>query len=91
MNVEITGIYKNGFGKEFKDKATGNTVQGDFIVQVEQEKQLANGQVQFESYDIPVNREQEKFFQGKKRGDTVKVLCNIYGENFAQIKIGKAK
>ena len=91
MNVEITGIYKNGFSKEFKDKATGLPVQGDFIVQLEQEKKLPNGQIQFESYDIPVDREQEKFYQGKKRGDTVKVLCNVYGENFAQIKIGKAK
>ena len=91
MNVEITGIYKNGFGKEFKDKVTGLPVQGDFVVQVEQEKKLPNGQVQFESYDIPVEREQEKLYQGKKRGDTVKVLCNVYGENFAQIKIGKAK
>jgi len=91
MNVEITGTYKNGFGKEFKDKATGLPVQGDFVVQIEQQKQLPNGQVQFESYDIPVDREQEKFFLNKKRGDTVKVLCNVYGENFAQIKIGKAK
>lgn len=91
MNVEITGTYKNGFGKEFKDKATGLSVQGDFIVQVEQEKQLPNGQKQFESYDIPVNRELEKLYLDKKRGDTVKVLCNVYGENFAQIKIGKAK
>jgi len=91
MNVEITGIYKNGFGKEFKDKTTGLPVQGDFVVQIEQEKKLANGQIQFESYDIPVDREHEKLYQGKKRGDTVKVLCNVYGENFAQIKIGKAK
>ena len=65
MNIEITGIYKNGFGKEFKDKATGLPVQGDFIVQLEQEKKLPNGQIQFESYDITVEREQEKFYQGK--------------------------
>lgn len=91
MNVEITGIYKNGFEKEFKDKATGLPIQGDFVVQIEQEVQLQDNQVRFDSYDIPVAREQEKFYQSKKRGDTVKVLCNVYGENFAQIKIGKAK
>lgn len=91
MNVEISGLYLNGFGKEYKDKSTGQPVQGDFIVQIQQQKKLPNGSLQMEYYDIPIEREQEKFFENKKVGDTVKVLCNVYGENFAQIKIGKAK
>ena len=33
----------------------------------------------------------EKHFVDKKMGDSVKVPCNVYGENFAQLKIGKAK
>jgi hypothetical protein len=91
MNVEITGFYKAHHIKEFKDKATGLPVQGDLVVQIEQEVSLPNNQIKFESYDVPLERENEKVFQGKKRGDVVKLLCNVYGENFAQIKIGKAK
>lgn len=91
MNVEITGMYLNGFGKEYKDKASGELVQGDYVVQIQQQKKLPNGSMQMEYYDIPVDRAFEKQFADKKIGDTVKVLCNIYGENFAQIKIGKAK
>jgi len=91
MNVEITGFYKGHYVKEFKDKATGLPVQGDLVVQIEQEIQLPNNQIKFESYDVPLDKEHKKSFQGKKRGDIVKLLCNVYGENFAQIKIGKAK
>jgi len=91
MNVEISGSFLNGFGKEYKDKKSGELVQGDFIVQMQQQKKLPNGSMQMEYLDIPVEREHEKLFENKKVGDTVKVLCNVYGENFAQIKIGKAK
>ncbi|MBU0721495.1 hypothetical protein KJ877_09140 [bacterium] len=91
MNVEISGMFLNGFGKEFKDKTSGESVQGDYVVQIQQKKILPNGAVQMEYYDIPVDRSLEKQYADKKVGDTVKVLCNVYGENFAQIKIGKAK
>ncbi len=64
---------------------------GDYIVQIQQKKELTNGSVQLEYYDIPVDRELEKHYQTKKTGDSVKVPCNVYGENFAQLKIGKAK
>ena len=91
MNVEITGTYLNGFPKEYKDKKTGELVQGDFIVQIQQQKKLPNGAIQMEYYDILIDKEEAKFYHSKKVGDSVKVLCNVYGENFAQIKIGKAK
>lgn len=91
MNVEITGMYLNGFPKEYKDKTSGELVQGDYVVQIQQEKILPSGAKQMEYYDIPVDRVLEKQYADKKVGDTVKVLCNVYGENFAQIKIGKAK
>lgn len=92
MNVEISGFYLNGFTKpDYKNKETGEIVEGDFIIQLQQKKELPNGQTQFESYDIPIDRSMAKSFQDKKMGDVVKVLCNVYGENFAQLKFGKAK
>jgi len=92
MNVEITGTYLNGYPKpEYKDKTTGEVKQGDYVVQIQQKKVLSNSSVQIEHYDIPVDRAFEKQFSDKKLGESVKVLCNVYGENFAQIKIGKAK
>ena len=92
MNVEITGAYLNGYPKpEYKDKTTGEVKQGDYVVQIQQTKNLSNGSKQIEHYDIPVDRSLEKQFTDKKLGENVKVLCNVYGENFAQIKIGKAK
>ena len=92
MNVEIAGTYLNGYAKtDYKNKETGEIRQGDFVVQVQQSKTLSNGAVQNEYFDIPVDRELEKQYATKKIGDAVKVPCNVYGENFAQIKIGKAK
>ncbi|MBE0499367.1 MAG: hypothetical protein IBX43_09040 [Campylobacterales bacterium] len=92
MNAEISGIYLNGYPKpDYKSKETGEVIQGDFIVQIQQKKELSNGSIQIESYDIPIDRALEKQFQDKKLGDVVKVPCNVYGENFAQIKVGKAK
>ena len=92
MNVIIEGMYLNGYAKpEYKDKATGEVYQGDFVVQIQQQKVLANGSVQMEYFDIPIDRSLEQKFAYKKVGDTVNVACNVYGENFAQIKIGKAK
>ena len=92
MNVEMSGTFKNGFPKpDYKNKETGEIIQGDYVVQVEQRKELSNGSIQIESYDIPVERVLEKQYQDKKLGDIVKVPCNVYGENFAQIKVGKAK
>ena len=95
MNTEITGYYKSSYIKERKDRNTGETVQGDLIVQIEQEIHLENNQIKFESYDIPVDSEHVKLYQSKKRGDIIKVPCNIYAQavnaNFATLGIGKAK
>ena len=92
MNVEITGLYLNGYMKaDYKNKETGEVISGDYIVQIQQKKELPNGSIQLEYYDIPVDREMEKHYQSKKVGDIVKVPCNVYGEHFAQLKIGKAK
>lgn len=92
MNVELTGIYLNGFPKaEYKSKEMGEVIQGDYVVQIQQSKQLSNGSLQLEYYDIPVERTMEKQYVDKKVGDIIKVPCNVYGENFAQIKVGKAK
>lgn len=92
MNVIIEGMYLNGYAKpEYKDKQTGEVTSGDYVVQIQQKKGLSNGSVQLEYYDIPVDRALEKQYADKNVGDSVKVLCNVYGENFAQIKVGKAK
>lgn len=92
MNVTIEGIYLNGYAKpDYKDKQTGEVSQGDFIVQIQQKKELSNGSVQMEYFDIPVDRALEKQYATNQTGDVVSVLCNVYGENFAQLKIGKAK
>lgn len=92
MNVTIEGIYLNGYAKpDYKDKNTGDVSQGDFIVQIQQKKELSNGSVQMEYFDIPVDRALEREYATNQTGDTVSVLCNVYGENFAQLKIGKAK
>jgi len=92
MNVEISGAYQNGYAKpDFKDKETGEIRQGDYVVQIQQKKELSNGAVQLENLDIPIDRTLEKSYNDIKYGDTVKVPCNVYGENFAQIKVSKAK
>jgi len=92
MNVEISGMYLNGYAKpDYKDKETGEVKIGDYIVQIQQTKALSNGAIQNEYFDIPLDRELEKQFSTAKMGDTVKVPCNVYGENFAQLKVGKAK
>lgn len=92
MNVEISGTYLNGYAKaDYKNRDTGEVMQGDYCVQIQQSKTLSNGAIQNEYYDVPIARELEKHYQGKKVGETVKVPCNVYGENFAQIKIGRAK
>lgn len=92
MNVDISGAYLNSYAKaDYKNKDTGEVSQGDFVVQIQQSKTLSNGAIQNEYYDVPIARELEKNYQSKKVGETVKVPCNVYGENFAQIKIGKAK
>lgn len=92
MNVTIEGIYLNGYAKpDYKDKNSGEVSQGDFIVQIQQKKELSNGSVQMEYFDIPVDRALEKQYATNQTGNVVSVLCNVYGENFAQLKIGKAK
>lgn len=92
MNVEITGTHLNGyFNPDRKNKTTGEVVQGDFIVQMEQKKLLEDGSVQLDHFDIPVDRAMAKSYQDKKPGDLVKVPCNVYGENFAELKFSKAK
>lgn len=92
MNVKIEGIFINGFLKpDYKDKTTGEVILGDYVLQMQQKKGLSNGACQMEYYDIPIDRTLENLYSDKKLGDIVEVLCNVYGENFAQIKIGKAK
>lgn len=92
MNVIIEGIFLNGYAKpEYKNKETGEIHQGDYVVQIQQQKELPNGATAFEYFDVPVERDMEKHYSEKKAGESVKVLCNVYGENFAQIKVGKAK
>ena len=92
MNVVIELVKTNGFLKpDYKDKATGEVTLGDYVIQGSQIKTLQNGSTQLENLDIPVERSMEKVYADKKVGELVKVPCNVYGENFAQIKIGKAK
>ncbi|MDD2905097.1 MAG: hypothetical protein PHH41_11330 [Sulfurimonas sp.] len=90
MNVIIEGYHLNGFVKERTDKKTGQII-AEYVEQIQQRKELPNGQIQVESFDIPLDISMQKQFAEKKLGDKVSVPCNVYGENFAQIKIGKAK
>lgn len=92
MNVIIEMNKTNGFFKpDYKDKITGEVTLGDYVVQGNQVRTLSNGSTQLENLDIPVDRSMEKVYADKKVGELVKVNCNVYGENFAQIKVGKAK
>lgn len=92
MNAVIELIFSNGFFKpDYKNKETGVVVEGDFVIQGQQKHELSNGEVKFINIDVPVDRNMAKNYADKKYGDIVKVPCSIYGENFAQIKIGKAK
>lgn len=92
MNVTIELFYTNGFYKpDYTDKQSGEVTQGDFVVQGQQKHELSNGEVKFINIDIPVDRSLAKNYADKKMGDLVKVPCNVYGENFTQVKIGKAK
>ncbi|MEA2091296.1 MAG: hypothetical protein U9O83_02895 [Campylobacterota bacterium] len=92
MNVIAEVTYTNGYFKpDYKDKTTGEITLGDYVVQGQQKRELSNGSIQLENLDIPVDRSMSKMFEDKKVGDLLKVPCNVYGENFAQIKIGKAK
>jgi hypothetical protein len=94
MNVEITAIHKNLIVKEKKDKFTGE-ISKELLLQVEQKKELPDGQFQFESYDIPVDIALHKQYAEKKYGDIIKVPCNIYAKaisaEFATLGISKAK
>lgn len=94
MNVEITAIHKNLIVKEKKDKYTGEIVK-ELLLQVEQKKELPDGQFQFESYDIPVDIALHKQYADKKYGDVIKIPCNIYAKaisaEFATLGISKAK
>lgn len=92
MNVIIEIVKTHGFLKpDYKDKSTGEITLGDYVIQGNQIRTLSNGSTQLENLDIPVDRSMEKHYADKKVGELVKVNCNVYGENFAQIKIGKAK
>lgn len=56
MNVIIEGMYLNGYAKpDYKDKNSGEVTLGDFVVQIQQKKELTNGSMQLEYYDIPVS------------------------------------
>jgi hypothetical protein len=94
MNAEITALYKNSLVKVRKDKDTGEIVK-ELLVQVEQKVGLPDGQVRFDSYDVPVDISMEKEYADKKYGDTIKVPCNIYAKavnaDYATLGISKAK
>ena len=90
MNVIIEGKYKNLFSKDYKDKKTGE-INTNYTVQLEQQESLEDGQIKFVSLDIPIDTKIVPNYKDKKHGDIVKIPCNVYGENFASIKIGKYK
>ena len=94
MNAEITAIHKNLIVKEKKDKFTGELIK-ELLLQVEQKKELTDGQFKFESYDIPVDISLHKNYADKKAGDIIKVPCNVYAKainaDFAILGISKAK
>ena len=92
MNVEISGEFLNGYFKpDSKDKETGEIKLGDYVVQIQQEIQLANGDLKFEHLTIPVDRSLADEYKQYSKGDKVRVPCNVYGENYAKINISKAK
>jgi len=94
MNVEMTAYFKNCIIKEKVDKASGE-IKKELLVQVEQKINLQDGQIKYESYDIPVDIALHKQFADKKMGDLVKVPCNIYAKaisaDYATLGISKAK
>ena len=90
MNVIIEGKLKNLFSREYKDKKTGEVTK-NFIVQMEQTENFEDGQIKYLNFDIPIDNNIQPNYKDKKHGDLVKVPCNIYGENYANIKISKFK
>lgn len=90
MNVTIEGIFQNGYFQERKNKKTGE-VNRDYIVQIQQKESLNDGSVKLIPLNIPVEETFSKSYTDKKYGDTVKIPCNVYGDNFADIKISKMK
>ena len=90
MNVIIEGIHLNGFIKERTDKKTGQIIK-EYVEQIQQQKVLPSGEIKMEYFDVPLDISMHKQFADKKVGDKVSVPCSVYGENFAQIKIGKVK
>ena len=90
MNVIIEGKLKNLFSKEYKDKKTGEVTK-NFILQVEQTEKKDNDEVEFKYLNIPIDTNIVPNYKDKKNGDIIKIPCNVYGDNFAEIKISKYK
>lgn len=90
MNVTVEGIFQNGYFQERKNKKTGEVTR-DFIVQIQQKESLNDGSIKLIPLNVPVDESLSKNYIDKKYGDTVKIPCNVYGENFAEIKISKMK
>lgn len=74
--------------KKEKTKKTGEVTR-DYIIQIQQKESLNDGGIKLIPLNVPVDESLSKNYNDKKYGDTVKIPCNVYGENFAEIKISK--
>ncbi len=94
MNAEITLLFKNKIIKEKKNRETGELEQ-ELLIQGEQKINLPDGQIRFDSFDVPLNMSMDKHYTDKKYGDVIKVPCSIYAkavnEKYATLGIGKVK
>ncbi|MFW3441803.1 hypothetical protein ACN9J6_09745 [Aliarcobacter butzleri] len=90
MNVSIDGIFQNGYFQERKNKKTGE-ISRDYILQIQQTETLEDGSMKLIPLNIPLDEEFAKNYLDKKYGDKVRATCNVYGDNFAEIKISKMK
>jgi hypothetical protein len=78
MKVIIEGGLYAIFQKpEYKDKATGEVIEGKTILQLMIQNELRNGQVKNELHDISIPVERVKEYADKK-GETVQVVCNLF-------------
>lgn len=94
MNAELTLLFKNKIIKEKKNKDTGE-LEKELLLQGEQKITLPDGQIRFDSFDVPLDISMEKHYTDKKYGDIVKVPCSIYAKavnaNYATLGISKVK
>lgn len=78
MKVIIEGQLFSIFQKpEYKDKQTGEVIEGKTVLQLMIQNELKNGQVKNELHDISIPIERVKEY-GDKQGKIVQVACNIF-------------